>query len=50
MLGEVGVVETLDGCHGQSAAALARRLQDAVAGFADAPPRDDLAILVLRAV
>jgi serine phosphatase RsbU (regulator of sigma subunit) len=49
MLGEDGVRAALDGAAGLPAAAVARRLQTAVASFAPEPPRDDLAILVLRA-
>ncbi|MGH8968424.1 MAG: SpoIIE family protein phosphatase [Actinomycetes bacterium] len=49
MLGEDGVREALTGAFGLTAAAVARRLQQAVADFAPGPPRDDVAIMVLRA-
>jgi serine phosphatase RsbU (regulator of sigma subunit) len=48
MLGEAGVRKALVGCAGLPAPAVARRLQQVVASFAAAPPRDDLAILTLR--
>jgi serine phosphatase RsbU (regulator of sigma subunit) len=49
MLGEEGVAAVLESAAGVPAAALARRLQTAVTDFAETPPRDDLAILVLTA-
>jgi serine phosphatase RsbU (regulator of sigma subunit) len=49
MLGEAGVLAALSGCAGMAAATVVRRLQDEVDTFAAAPPRDDLAILALRA-
>jgi serine phosphatase RsbU (regulator of sigma subunit)/anti-sigma regulatory factor (Ser/Thr protein kinase) len=50
MLGEEGVLETLAGGTGLSATALARRLGAAVSEFAVEAARDDVAILVLRAM
>jgi serine phosphatase RsbU (regulator of sigma subunit) len=49
MLGESGVLDALDGCVGLTAPEVARRLRQVVMHFSAAPPRDDLAILVLRA-
>jgi serine phosphatase RsbU (regulator of sigma subunit) len=50
MLGEDGVLRVMSGGAGLSATALARRLESAVSGFTGDPARDDVAILVLRAV
>lgn len=50
MLGEEGVATALTTAAGLPAQAVARRLQGVVTDFAAVPPRDDLAILVLRAV
>jgi len=49
MLGEDGVVTVLTGAAAMSAGRLARRLETAVSAFTQAPARDDVAILVLRA-
>ena len=48
MLDDDGVVAELAGAGGFSAQMVADRLSNAVAGFADEPSQDDLAILVLR--
>ncbi|MFD7547644.1 SpoIIE family protein phosphatase [Streptomyces sp. NPDC059816] len=45
-----GLAVALSGCAGLSAGALAERLRQQVHAFGDAPPEDDLAILVLQAV
>ncbi|MGH3342751.1 MAG: SpoIIE family protein phosphatase [Carbonactinosporaceae bacterium] len=50
MLDDEGLVEILSGCHGLSAPAVAARVQRAVADFAPEDPRDDMAVLVMRAV
>lgn len=50
MLGEAGVLAALTDCAGMAAGEVARCLQDEVDGFTAAPPRDDMAILALRAV
>lgn len=49
MLGEEGVLVALAGCAGMAAGVVARLLQHEVAAFTATPPRDDLAILALRA-
>ncbi|MGZ4594741.1 MAG: SpoIIE family protein phosphatase [Actinomycetes bacterium] len=49
MLGEDGVAATLAATAGLPASAVARRLRTVVTDYAAEPPRDDLAILVLRA-
>jgi serine phosphatase RsbU (regulator of sigma subunit)/anti-sigma regulatory factor (Ser/Thr protein kinase) len=49
MLGEEGVERALRGGERLSATALARRLGSIVHDYAAEPPRDDVAILVLRA-
>ena len=49
MLGEEGVASALRGAERLSAEALARRLGSVVRDYAAEPPRDDVAILVLRA-
>ncbi|MFF3157061.1 SpoIIE family protein phosphatase [Streptomyces sp. NPDC057910] len=43
-----GLATVLAGCTGLSAAAVAGRIKQAVHDFADTPPADDLALLVLR--
>jgi len=50
MLGEEGLADVLETCRGMSAGLIAARLQRAVEEFAAQPPRDDMAVLVLRAV
>lgn len=50
MLGEDGVVRALSGVVDVSATTLARRLESTVSEFAEEATRDDVAILVLRAV
>jgi serine phosphatase RsbU (regulator of sigma subunit)/anti-sigma regulatory factor (Ser/Thr protein kinase) len=49
MLGEEGVAHALRGGEHLSAEALAKRLGSVVRDYAAEPPRDDVAILVLRA-
>ncbi len=49
MLGEEGLAAVVSTCTGLSAAAVAARIQRAVVSFGSAAPRDDMAILVLRA-
>lgn len=48
MLGEDGLRRLLAGCAGLGAGAVAARIAETVAEFAGEPPRDDLAVLVLR--
>ena len=48
-LSEEGLVELLREAPGQSSAATVRAIEAAVAGGAGGPPRDDVAVLVLRA-
>ena len=50
MLGENELAEVLARCAGMSAAAAAAVLQQTVLDYAPQPPRDDVAVLVLRAV
>ncbi|MGH3327283.1 MAG: SpoIIE family protein phosphatase [Streptomycetales bacterium] len=50
MFDDEGLVEVLSGCRGLSAPAVATRVQRAVADFAPEDPRDDMAVLVMRAV
>jgi serine phosphatase RsbU (regulator of sigma subunit)/anti-sigma regulatory factor (Ser/Thr protein kinase) len=45
-----GLAAALGGCAGLGAAAVAERIRRAVHEYDDAPPADDLAMLVLRAV
>jgi serine phosphatase RsbU (regulator of sigma subunit)/PAS domain-containing protein len=49
MLGEEGLAAVVSTCTGLSAAAVAARIQREVMSFGSAAPRDDMAILVLRA-
>jgi PAS domain S-box-containing protein len=49
MLGEEGLADVLTACRGRPAGLIAARVQRAVEEFTAAPPRDDLAVLVLRA-
>jgi serine phosphatase RsbU (regulator of sigma subunit) len=49
-LGEDDIGPLLAGCAGLSAAAIAAALRRAVVEYAPQPPRDDMAVLVLRAV
>lgn len=44
-----GLARILSECAGLSAHAVAERVRQAVDSFADAPSRDDVALLVLRA-
>jgi len=46
--GEERLLETLDTCHGQSAAEIADCIEHAVLEFAGTDPSDDIAIVVLR--
>lgn len=48
MLGEEGLAETLRGIGSTSAQLVADRIEQAVVNFATEPPRDDVAVLVLR--
>jgi serine phosphatase RsbU (regulator of sigma subunit)/PAS domain-containing protein len=50
MLGENDIDDLLAQCHGLSASATATCVQRVVVEYADEPPRDDLAVLVLRAL
>jgi serine phosphatase RsbU (regulator of sigma subunit)/anti-sigma regulatory factor (Ser/Thr protein kinase) len=49
MLDDDGLSAVLVGCHGLPADLIAVRVQRAVEEFAAQPPRDDMAVLVLRA-
>jgi PAS domain S-box-containing protein len=49
MLDDDGLARVVGECTGLGAGAVAARIQRAVASFAPEPPRDDMAILVLRA-
>jgi serine phosphatase RsbU (regulator of sigma subunit) len=49
MLGEEGLAEVLMTCRGMPAGMISSRVQRVVEEFAVQPPRDDLAVLVLRA-
>jgi len=49
-LGEDDLTPLLAGCAGLSAAATAAAVRRAVVEYAPRPPRDDMAVLVLRAV
>jgi serine phosphatase RsbU (regulator of sigma subunit)/anti-sigma regulatory factor (Ser/Thr protein kinase) len=49
MLGEEGLAEVLMTCRGMPAGMISSRVQRAVEDFAAQPPRDDMAVLVLRA-
>ncbi|MFD4141423.1 SpoIIE family protein phosphatase [Streptomyces sp. NPDC058572] len=46
---EDGLATVLAGCTGLPAQGVAQRIREAVYAFAEAPPRDDLALLVLQA-
>jgi serine phosphatase RsbU (regulator of sigma subunit) len=48
MLGEDGLARVLSGATARTAQALADRIEEAVVGFAEDAPRDDIAVLVLR--
>jgi len=50
MLGEDGLARVVADCTGLGAGAVAGRIHRAVLAFAPEPPRDDMAVLVLRAV
>ncbi len=47
-LGEASLVSTLKAMHGQSARAVAEAVKDHALDLQDGPPRDDVAVLVLR--
>lgn len=46
---EDGLAQALSGCAGLSAEGIADRIKHAVHAFAERPPDDDLALLVLQA-
>jgi PAS domain S-box-containing protein len=48
LFGETHLVPLLEGCAGLDADSVAGRIEEAVLGFREQEPRDDMAILVLR--
>jgi len=48
-LGEEGLVSLLEGCAGQAAAEIVETIERAVVGVQAGEPRDDIALLALKA-